>query len=174
VTINQYRVGTDPNAAEEAELRAARDKAQADAQERELASLLARLSTASGVAEDDIVVDRGHKHAIAHAAPIDGAGLGVYRAMEARVSAATPGWNIEIRPPLLPLPSVAINDGEPDGRAVALVAWAAKRTSVAIRLSGSESDRAKVKAALEAAGLRDIAEADGNGGAVEVRWSTGG
>lgn len=172
VTINQYRVGTDPGEAEQAELLAARDKAQAEAREREVATLIARLTTASGAAESDILVDRDRKRAIALARPLDGAPIAVYRSMEQRVASAAPGWSIEIRPPILALPDIQVEGGATDADAIALVSWAARRTGLGLRISGPASDRRVVREALERSGVTSVDERDANAGPVEINWMT--
>ena len=170
VTINQYLVGTDLGAAEQAELLAARDKAQAEASEREIAAILARLSAVSGTPEADIVIDRDHKRLIAVATPLDGATLAAYRAMERRVATAAPDWSVEIRPPLLPVPPIAVTDGTPDPQAMALATWAARRLGVPVAIRGREADRSAVRAGLAEAGIRPVEETDGANGTVVMSW----
>ena len=54
-----------------------------------------------------------------------------------RAAAATPGWAIEITPPTLPLPSLALDDEGTvtDKDRLALVLWAGQRTGLPINLS---------------------------------------
>ncbi len=171
VTINQYRVGTDIGAAEAAELAAAKDKAQAAAVERQVADLIANLALVAGISRNDVVIDRDHHRALARAKPIDGATLGAYREMERRVAANAPGWSVELSPPARPLPVIRFDDEDrPDEQSVNLLAWAARRVSAPIELTGPSEQVAAVREALAGQGVTDVRIARARGRDVRPRW----
>jgi len=172
VKINQYRVGTDVGAAESAELAAARDKAQAEARERQVAELAESLALVAGVSPDQVLIDRDHHRALVRAHAIEGATLAAYRGLESRVASTAPGWSIELRPPARPLPVVRFDDrGEPDPEAIALIAWASKRVATPIELVGSKQAIGKVRSALAKQGATDVAVTETGGSDVRPRWS---
>ncbi|QGP81129.1 DUF389 domain-containing protein [Sphingobium sp. CAP-1] len=122
--------GTGSVEAQRAELRQA---SEAAANEIKAANDVARLvAVAAGVGPDAVTIDRDHRRVAATAAPLPGATLSTYGALERRVSAAATEWQIAIIPPQLPLPPIAFADGADtldDGarQSVLLSAWAAKR-----------------------------------------------
>lgn len=93
------------------------------------------VSIAAGVSRENITLDRGRQRAVAAAAPLPGADLGTYYALERRAATAAEGWTIEIIPPAGPLPQIQFTDGDDElagsTRAAALQsAWAARRWNV--------------------------------------------
>lgn len=173
VEINQYRVGTDANAAQAAELAAARQKAQAETRDRQVGELTTTLAMMANVPPDQVLVDREHRHAVARAKPIPGATLATYRALEARVAAAAPGWTIELRPPALPLPDISFDeDGRPDAEQLSLLTWAASRSDLAVQLSGGRNEVAVCEKALVDAGALNVQTNGGRGNTVTTRWVT--
>lgn len=104
----------------------------ANAETRRLTELTHMLGLATGAAETAITIDRDHRRATAAAAPLPGAGLATYRALEARLSAQIEGWDIAIVPPQGGLPAIAFQ-GDSDALdatgedAVRTAAWAAHR-----------------------------------------------
>lgn len=132
--VNQILV--DPTQGDAAQ-RAALERANAAAvdgsdRSEEIADLV---SIAAGVPRENITLDRDRRRVVASAAPLPGANLGTYYALERRATAAAEGWTIEIVPPAGPLPQIEFTDGgdtlEGPARAAALQsAWAARRWNV--------------------------------------------
>ncbi|MXP26168.1 DUF389 domain-containing protein [Altererythrobacter indicus] len=173
-TLTQYQVGTSATAAEQAQLSAAREKAEADASQR-ADELAARLALIAGVPDSEVIVDRERRRALVRAAELDGAGLAVYRALEQRIAATEPDWRVELLPPAKALPNVALNEeGEPSdegAKALNLIAWAAGRIDAPVIIDGPEEARKKVEQLLLA---RHVAVRDGKNakGDVQARWAT--
>ena len=121
--------GADALAAQRAEV----ERAEAvTATEQDAAEVARLVALAAGTAAARVTLDRDHQRATTTATPLPGAGLAVYRALEARAGVAAQGWDIVIVPPFTALPPVRFADGVdvPDDRAraaVALAAWAARR-----------------------------------------------
>ena len=141
VTIDQFQVGTDPGAAEQAALAQARAREQAEASERQIAALGQSLALVAGVERQDVMLDRDNKRAQATARPLEGLRLAGYRELERRLEQTTPGWTVQLRPPLLPLPDITVGEDGLDAdnaMQLALVGWAAKRTGIPIMLTGSQ------------------------------------
>ncbi len=174
VAIDQFQVGTDPGAAEKAALAQARAREAAEASERQIAALGRSLALIAGVERADVMLDRERNRAQATARPLDGLSLAGYRELERRLERSTPGWTVELRPPLVALPSISVGEAGLDGenlRRVALIGWAARRTGLRIGLSGSADALAAVQQALgDSAGLVDMRTVD-NGSVVTANWS---
>ena len=103
---------------------AAEDAAAAVAAVRMMAML-------AGIPESDITIDRDHRRIVAAAAPLPGATLDSYFALEQRAAGALDGWAVTLTPPLAPLPLIrfADNDDRLDPaaeHAVELSIWGAK------------------------------------------------
>ncbi|ATP19134.1 MULTISPECIES: DUF389 domain-containing protein [Sphingobium] len=132
--IEQIRVGegTDADNAQLLAAQTARREVQG-----QVDRLTDRLALVAGVNPDAVTVDTARKRAVVRAQPLPDAGLGAYWALERRAAAATPGWAIEITPPTLPLPSLALDDegAVTDKDRLALVLWAAQRTGLPIDMS---------------------------------------
>jgi len=132
--IEQIRVGegTDADNAQLLAAQTARREVQG-----QVDRLTDRLALVAGVNPDAVTVDTARKRAVVRARALPDAGLGAYWALERRAAAATPGWAIEITPPTLPLPSLALDDegAVADKDRLALVLWAAQRTGLPIDLS---------------------------------------
>lgn len=172
VHIDQYRVGTDPAAAEQAELATARAKEQADALNREVSDLSEQLALVAGVSPVEVLVDRDHRRAQVRARYLEGAGLASYRALERRIGGMAPQWDVRIIPPARPLPNIEFGeDGKPDQASLQLVAWAAKRLDVPIEISGNSGNVAKVGQALKDLGLTRVLVTQRAGNEVQVKWS---
>ncbi len=171
IALIQSLVGRDKDAAQAAQLAAAR--AQKEAADRQMAeSLAARLALLAGVDEGDVTIDRERRRAMVAAQPIEGATLRAYRVLERRLSSSYPEWQIRLEPPARPLPDVAFGDGEPtaEGKdAIALIVWAAQRVNVPIVLTGSERNTARLAQLL---GQQEIAtrREPGDGDRVLVSW----
>lgn len=116
--------------AQREELRQAGEQSKAEAQR---ATALARMvALITGVAPDDIVIDRDHHRATAAALALPGATVATYRILEQRAAAEADGWDVAIIPPQGPLPEITFADNvdtlDAAGRAaVRTSAWAAKR-----------------------------------------------
>ncbi|WP_144096354.1 DUF389 domain-containing protein [Croceicoccus sediminis] len=187
LTLDQFEVGTSASAAEQAELSAARAREQA-ANDREVRDLVGRLALIAGVREADVFVDREARRAQVTAAPLPGAKLATYAALETRIAQSVPRWQVTLLPPAGPLPDVrtqappAAEDGTvPDGRvlttegqvAVDLIAWSAQRINAPVRLIGTAADIAPVRKALEEKQVPIIVEdTRGTNGLVRTAWAT--
>jgi len=90
------------------------------------------LGLAAGISSDAVTIDRDHRRASAVAAPLPGATVAAYRALEQRTHADMGDWEIAITPPQGPLPLITFAD-DADAldagarEAVLTSAWAAKR-----------------------------------------------
>jgi uncharacterized hydrophobic protein (TIGR00271 family) len=94
------------------------------------------LAVAAGVPEDRVTIDRKRQRAVVAAAPLPGADLSTYYALERRLAAAAEGWTVELIPPASDFPVVLFtgDDDQLGGLArqsVLLSAWAARRWNVA-------------------------------------------
>ena len=171
VEIEQFRVGGEQGEAEASEVAAARGTASDAARAR----LAERLALLAGVPADQVLIDRANRRARVRAAPLPGADLHAYRALEARLGAAEPNWTIILVPPPIDLPEIAMNGGElgaADREAVATAAWAASRLNLPLGvLARSPPAAERVIEALRAAGA-DARRAQGTASrtAVELRW----
>ena len=175
VTIDQFQVGTDPGAAEQAALAQARVREAAEASERQIATLGQSVALIAGVARKDVMLDRENQTVQATAQPLAGLTLSGYRQLEQRLERTTPGWTVDLRPPLVALPEVTVGEeGLDDANTsrVALIGWAARRTGLRITLSGSESALAAVTQALGADARYIDTRTSGAGNTVTAAWST--
>ncbi len=139
VEINQFKVSSDPRAAEQAQLRRAREEEQARQSAQQVDDLAKRLSLVAGVPTSDITIDRDNRRAFASARPLPGLDWDGYRTLERRAAADMDGWEVRLRPPLAALPDIPLTEGalgEDGERAAALVEWAASRIGMAVILSG--------------------------------------
>lgn len=141
LSLIQYQVPTGENAAEQAQLSAARASEEAVARERADA-LATRLALVAGVSEDEVTVDRTRRRATVRAERLEGATLAAYRALEQRIAATEPDWTVELLPPIGALPDVIGWDQDgptPEGaQALSVVEWAANRINLPIVLTGPE------------------------------------
>ncbi len=149
----QYEVGTNATAAERAQLSAARERDDRAATSR-MQALGAKLALAAGVPESDVLIDEGRRHALVRARALPGADLATYRALETRIAASEPDWQIELVPPAMPLSvTIPFEDGKADAAALGLVQWAAQRAARAVVLTGRASDTEAAAAALREGGV---------------------
>jgi len=151
--------------AEVAELAQARRSAEHGA----AGGLVERLALVAGVTPDMVTVDPVRRRALVNAGPLPGATLATYRTLEQRVADAQAGWQVMLRPPLLPLPEVTLVDGVPDGNAMATAIWAAQRLRLPVRIAGSTEDAEAAAATLRKAGVRAEMVA-GAGDALRLEW----
>ncbi len=115
-----------------AEVKAA-EVAQAATQANDKTAWL--VAVAAGVSVDAVTLDREHQRAAVSAAPLPGATLVTYRALEDRVSQLAEGWQVSIVPPYGTLPVIHFADNVDSldaaaRHAVLLSAWAARRWNV--------------------------------------------
>jgi uncharacterized hydrophobic protein (TIGR00271 family) len=189
VLISQFQVGTDPRAAEQAALANARAQAQAEAAERQVATLAERLALIAGTRSDAVTIDRENRRALVTAQPLDGLTLAGYRALETRAAAQAPDWTIMLRPPILDLPEIALgeaaSESETEGdaeevlpltsegqAALDLIVWAGSRTDVPIALTGSPDAVEAIAQRLEAQGISVVrGDSAAAGDTVAARWS---
>jgi hypothetical protein len=175
LSISQFRVGTDPRAAEAAQIANAKAQEQAVATERQIAEIGERMALIAGVSANDVLVDREHRRAVVRARPIAGTTLAGYRELERRVAALVPGWAIEIVPPARPLPTVEFSGGgelTDNGEiAISHIAWAAKRLDLAVTLAGGEGQVRLVAERLKKQGIASrFGGTRDSDGAVVARW----
>lgn len=173
VAITQYRVGTNAQAAEEAQLSSALASEQAAAERAD--ELAGRLALVAGVPAEQVTVDRARRRATVTALALPDAGLRTYYELERRIRAtAGEGWDIRLVPPLLSLPQVAFEDEgiSPAGyRTVVLIEWAAKRSPLPVRLEGPADAVALVRVALQERGIEPQVNPSGGGiGPVRAVW----
>ena len=174
VNVEQLRVGADPGAAEQAELARARAAEQAAATERQISTLVDRMAMAAGVERSAVLLDRDTRIVSANAKPLPGLSLEGYRDLEARVIGDTPGWTVQLRPPLLALPQIETDaDGptEEGLRAEGIVAWAAQRISLPVRLIGPEEATGELVARLQKDGIVVDHVDNVNGSVIAVTWA---
>ncbi len=152
LTLTQYQVPTGENAAEQAQLSAARASEEAVALER-ANDLATRLALVAGVPEDEVTVDRTRRRATVRAQRLEGATLAAYRALEMRIAATEPDWTVELLPPIGALPGAIGWDEDgptPEGaQALSVIEWAANRIDLPIILIGPQeraSDAAELLA----------------------------
>jgi len=175
VRIVQSEVGQDKDAAEAAQLAAARaNQEKAEMQHSE--ELGARLALIAGVDPKDVTVDRERRRALVVAQPLEGATLRAYRQLERRISATEPEWQIRITPPAKPLPDVVFKDGEPTPEgldAISLITWAAQRVDAPLVLSGTEANAQRLTELLAAQEIATRSEVSRrNGDRVLVKWGS--
>lgn len=174
VAIDQLRVGTDPGAVEQAEIARARAAEQAAATERQIASLASELALIAGVSDDAVTIDRSNRRALVSAKPLDGLGLKGYRELEQRVASGVPGWTVQLRPPLMPLPDIALEDGKiPEGQQqrVELLIWAAQRTGTPIALIGPEEPATALAKQLTDAGTTAVVNVERRATKIGTAWT---
>lgn len=116
--------------AQREELRQAGEGGESEAER--LGKLASMMALVTGVAVDDVTIDRDHRRATAAARPLPGATIATYHVLEARAAGEADGWNVAIVPPQLPLPTIGFADNvdalDDDARAAVIAsAWAARR-----------------------------------------------
>jgi uncharacterized hydrophobic protein (TIGR00271 family) len=141
-------------------------------------ALAERLALVAGVSRDDVLIDRSAKRAHVRAAPLPGADLASYRALEERVGQTEPAWVVMLVPPPAALPIVEMGEDGPTpagATALATAAWAAKRLRLGIGVSSGDRERAeKVRSALASLGVEVQLFEAGRGNSVRLNWLTPG
>ena len=174
VRVEQFRVGADPGAAEQAELARARAAEQAAATERQISAMVGRMAVAAGVGRGEVMLDRDTRRISATARPLPGLSLEGYRELERRVAGDTPGWMVSITPPPLKLPAIALNAEGPSEQGTASeanVVWAAKRIGLPLVLRGPREQTEALAARLRAEGIVVAQVEEGPGDRIETRWA---
>lgn len=119
--------------AQREELRQAGDVAAA--QTARISALSRMLALAAGVEVEAVTIDRDHRRASVVAAPLPGASVSTYYALEQRTHQDIDDWDIAIIPPQGPLPLVSFADNvdtlDAAAREAVLVSiWAARRWNI--------------------------------------------
>ena len=154
VALEQYRVGTGDADSQASQANAAAKEVKPIDHEGDDVAM--RVALVAGVAPDAVVVDRDAHQATVRAQPLPGAGLASYRALEARVVAASPGWRVTVTPPVAALSPVTFDGDTPDiggQAALADAIWGAKRIGLPIAVSGSKAHGDTVADALGQQGV---------------------
>ncbi|MBX7494836.1 DUF389 domain-containing protein [Qipengyuania sp. 6B39] len=175
VAIEQFRVGADPGAAEQAELARARAEQQAAATERQISSMVDRMALAAGVTRKDVTLDRENRRAMATAKRLDGLTLAGYAELERRLAEEAPGWDIELRPPPAPIPAITLGEEGPDAagqRAERTAIWAAKRIGLPLDLTGPEEQVRALAARMREAGVTIGQVNTRPGERIDVSWAS--
>lgn len=147
--------------AQREELRQAGEQSNAEAQRT--TALARMIALITGVALDDVVIDRDHHRATAAALPLPGATIATYRILEQRAAAQADGWDVAIIPPQGTLPEIIFADNvdalDAAGRAAVLTsAWAAKRWNApALAVPGLPDGPASTRPGLAERRARAIA-----------------
>jgi len=158
VRLQVDQILLDPGAsatdAQRAELQqASAATAAEDAEVRALASLVA---LGAGVTADAVTIDREHHRMTATAITLPGATGATYRALEQRMAAAAPGWEIRIVPPLSRFPTIGFAPDadtldDPGKQSVQLSIWEAMRWNIpALAIPGLPAGPAPEKPSLAA------------------------
>ena len=174
IEIDQFRVGTDPGAAEQAQLQRARAEEQARASAERIRNLAERLALVAGVPLSEVTIDRDNRRALADASTLPGLGWEGYRELERRASLDMKGWDVRLRPPIAPLPDIPLTDGglgEEGRAALALVQWAASRTRLPIVLAGSGDALETAVGQLREAGLEVDTRGTGPADRIVTAWA---
>ncbi|MDQ2877856.1 MAG: DUF389 domain-containing protein, partial [Pseudomonadota bacterium] len=144
------------------------------------AAVADRLALAAGVTADAVTLDSSHHRATVRAAPLPGATMGTYRALEGRVAAASPGWDVRLIPPIAPVAPVSFANGAPDDAGQAAIAdavWGAGRLQLAVTVAGSGKVADQVAATLGTAGATVVRVRGSRRAPIALGWqviSTGG
>ncbi|SNS70315.1 uncharacterized hydrophobic domain-containing protein [Sphingomonas laterariae] len=169
VEIYQVRIGSAARDAETAELAAAQAGELSRVQESQVATLLERLSVATGASKEQVTLDRTNRRVIVAATPLPGATMAAYRLLEQRAAANMTGWSVTLIPPAAPLPSVRFTDDVPDAAALDTAAWAQARIRVPIGVAGGTTAQADV--VLDELKTRKVdARRSGSAGTLRLEW----
>lgn len=175
VAINQYRVGTDDQDVQNAELAAAKLQAQSVERDRRITSMVETLALVAGISTDDVFVDQAKKRIVARAKPLPGASLASYYALEQRMADRDPQWRFIIEPPAMALPQVRLDDNgaiaenDPD---YALALWAIKRVDAPIAVECSQQYSDAILAKLKESGTQAVYRGQNNAAdnIIRFRW----
>lgn len=189
LSLDQFRVDGGNANAESKQLANARQQQQARASEQVAVQVGNRLALIAGVDPREVLIDRVAKRATVKAKPLPGASLVTYYTLEQRASSDAKGWTLEIVPPALPLPNIAVraeanfaNDAD-SGRAtvdavltetgveqLALLAWAAQRVGAPVALNGPDGQVQWLSAELKEHGVTVPIRVTPDGGPLRANW----
>ncbi|MFN3819161.1 DUF389 domain-containing protein [Blastomonas sp.] len=175
LSLDQFRVGTAAGDAEAAQLASASAREQASKERATVALVGRELAMLAGVSPDAVLIDREKRLAQVRAAPLPGATLATYRALEQRLAQAEPQWRMQLIPPPLDLPTVSFGGDAPDAAGaqnLALAIWAARRTGLAVTVGGDGDAADYVLTKLREAGIE--AQTDGSrnsAGPIRIDWA---
>ncbi|MGB7408583.1 MAG: DUF389 domain-containing protein [Pontixanthobacter sp.] len=169
LNLTQFKADT-ASAIQAGQLAAVRERQRRVAQE-EAEELTEKLALIANVDPEAVTLDRGNRRALVRAQPLPGSGYSTYRALERRVASRSPGWTVELTPPLLSLPEVPFADGEPTGEALQTIGWAAERLGLPVILVGGTPETREIAAALlKADGITTSLQTGGS--VMQARWAT--
>ncbi len=171
--IDQFKVSSDPGAAEQAQIERAQQEERARQSAQQVADLAQRLALVAGVPVSDVTIDRDNRRALADARALPGLGWEGYRTLERRAAGGLEGWDVRLRPPAAALPAIPLEDGalEAEGqRAAATVEWAASRMGVPIILEGPAEPVAALAQRLSKAGVTVETRSAGGSERIVARW----
>lgn len=173
VTIDQVQVRAGNS--EAAQVAAAQTRERAQAMDRSAALVADRLALASGVSAEAVSIDRVGRRATVNAQALPGATLALYRQLEQRSAAGLAGWTVTLVPPPLPLPTISFSGDALDQAGAAsldLAAWAGKRQSLAITITGPSERANLVRDRLVAQKINAgrLSVTPGNGSDVRLSW----
>jgi uncharacterized hydrophobic protein (TIGR00271 family) len=175
LSLDQFRVGTAAGDAEAAQLASASAREQTR-KDRETAALVGReLALLAGVSPEAVLIDRDKRLAQVRAEALPGATLATYRALEQRLAAAEPQWRMQLVPPPLPLPEIAVEEdalSDEGAENLALAIWAARRTGLSLIVSGRSSQTEIVLTKLSEAGISAASnDSSASGADVRLDWA---
>ncbi|MEQ5787683.1 TIGR00341 family protein [Erythrobacter sp. NFXS35] len=172
LTLTQTQTETGAGAAQRAQLSATRAREAAAANER-LTALATRLSLASGVPENDVLIDRSRRRALVRSRRLGDAGLDAYRTLEQRIAVTEPEWTIELIPPRAALPeTIPFGEDGPNAQgneALAVIAWAAQRLDRGVVLTGDPEEGERAAELLREQGARVAVR--GGSGTLRAGWA---
>jgi uncharacterized hydrophobic protein (TIGR00271 family) len=175
VAINQYRVGTDDQDVQNAELAAAKLQAQSIERDQRISSMVETLALVAGVSTDDVFVDQTKKRIVAQAKPLPGANMASYYTLEKRMADRDPEWRFIITPPAMSLPEIRLDENGAianNDASYALCLWAIKRVNAPVAITGNENAADAVIAQLAKDGAKAVYRGAGNAGedSLQFRW----
>jgi uncharacterized hydrophobic protein (TIGR00271 family) len=133
---------------------------------------VADLGLIAGVEASAVQVDEQSRRLRVVAAALPGLEARGYRELEERAGRALPKWTIEIAPPAdVALPSIGIEDGVIEDRALATAAWLSARLNQPLLVNGGTAgQRASVAAALKDRGGKSAVGT--SRGSLSLTWNS--
>ncbi|WP_185209865.1 DUF389 domain-containing protein [Sphingomonas sp. NBWT7] len=170
--VDQIRVGMESGAGEAAQIAAAQAGDGRASVARDARNEIAEpVALVAGVPAEAVLVDTGARRAVARLAPLPGASLATYRAIEQRAAAAANGWSIELTPPDGVPGPIPITNDTPDAAALDTAAWAARRLDRGVTVTGPAAARDAAVERLAAAGVRATAGPAARGTTLDLEWT---
>ena len=173
VSLDQFRVGADPGAAEQAQLSQARAEQQAAATEAQINRMIDQLAVVAGVDRSAVTVDRGNRRAVVQAAELPGLSLVGWHMLSRRIADTAPDWTIDLRPPVLALPAIPLVEGDigDAGRQNrSAVLWAVAALDMPVVVTGGGDAGDSLVADLRQAGAQVTQSEGGSADRIDVRW----